>query len=319
MTFGFPRRRPSAKSLGILALVAVVLFVLVGLLGKAGSGSGGGSGGGAAPPATGPAPTRGPQGPEQAGEWTFDEGAGRAAADTAGGHPLALLAGASWDADGKDATAVRFDGTRGYSETSRPVLDTAGSYSVAAWVRLDRVPDGFATAVSQDGGRDSAFALQYVPSGQWAMGGPGGRALSEDPPVRGTWTHLAGVRDATTGQWVLYVDGRRQVPAAPSPGSGSASAPAPSGPAGSGSPGSGSGGSGSAGGDAPAPGSTSGSAGSGAEPTASAPVVDGPLAIGRSRSAGRATAFFPGAVDGVHVYAGALRDEDVQNLYQSGR
>jgi hypothetical protein len=333
VTFGFPRRRPSAKGLGILALVVVVLFVLVGLLGKAGSGSSGGSGGAAAPPATGPGPTRGPQGPEQAGEWTFDEGAGRAAADTAGGHPLSLLTGASWDPAGKDATAVRFDGSRGYGETRRPVLDSAGSYSVAAWVRLDRVPDGFATAVSQDGGRDSAFALQYVPSGHWAMSGLAGRALSEDPPVRGTWTHLAGVRDATTGQWVLYVDGVRQVQ--PPPGSSP-------GPSGSGSPGSGSPGSGSAGSDAPgsdaagsdtpgsdapAPGSGSGSAGSGpagsgpagSGSTASAPVVDGPLAIGRGRSSGRATAFFPGAVDSVHVYAGALRDEDVQALYQSGR
>lgn len=339
MTFGFPRRRPSAKGLGILALVAVVLFFLVGLLGKAGSGGGSGSGG-AAPPATGPGPTRGPQGPEQAGEWTFGEGAGRAAADTAGGNPLSLLTGTTWDRDGKDGTAVRFDGTRGYGETNRSVLDTAGSYSVAAWVRLDRVPDGFATAVSQDGGRDSAFSLQYVPSGHWAMGGPGGRALSEDPPVRGTWTHLAGVRDASTGQWTLYVDGRRQEQPAPTgspsgaspsgPGSGSASASdsasasasaggdasAPgsgSEPGGSGSSGSGSAGSGSAGSGS----SGSGPAGSGA--TSAVPVVDGPLAIGRGRSSGRATAFFPGAVDGVHVYTGALRDEDVQSLYQSGR
>lgn len=266
MTFGFPRRRPSAKGLGILALVAVVLFLLVGLLGKAGSGSGSGSGADA-PPATGPGPTRGREGPEQLGEWTFDEGAGRAAADTAGGHPLSLLTGASWDPAGKDATGVRFDGTRGYGETSRAVLDTTGSYSVAAWVRLDRVPAGFATAVSQDGGPDSDFALQYVPSGHWSMSGPAARALSDDPPVRGQWTHLAGVRDASTGEITLYVDGVKQ-----------ASAPSQ-------------------------------------RPTTTA----GPLAVGRGRSAGRATAFFPGAVDSVHVYAGALRDEDVRALYQSGR
>jgi concanavalin A-like lectin/glucanase superfamily protein len=301
VTFGFPRR-PSAKGLGILALVAVVLFVVVGLLGKAGSGGGSSSGTGAAgPPATGPGPTRGPQGPEQAGEWTFDEGAGRAAADTAGGHPMALLTGTEWEPAGKDGSAVEFDGTRGYGETSRAVLDTTGSYSVAAWVRLDRVPAGFATAVSQDGGPDSAFALQYVPSGHWSMSGPAARALSDDPPVRGQWTHLAGVRDASTGQWVLYIDGVRQPPAATD-----------SPPGGSGSAGSGSAGSGSAG---------SGSGGSGSAPAASgsSPAAAGPLAVGRGRSGGRATGFFPGAVDSVHVYAGALRDEDVRALYQSGR
>jgi hypothetical protein len=314
VTFGFPRRRPSLRGLGILALIAVVLFFLVGLLGKAGSG-GGSSDGTAAPPATGPGPTRGPQGPEQAGEWTFDEGAGRAAADTAGGHPMSLLAGASWDPAGKDGSAVVFDGTRGYGETSRAVLDTTGSYSVAAWVRLDRVPAGFATAVSQDGGPDSDFALQYVPSGHWSMSGPDTRALSEDPPVRGQWTHLAGVRDATTGQWVLYVDGVRQPSAPTSPPAGSDSAPAGSDspPAGSGSAGAGSP-SGSAGAGSPPAGSGPASAASG-----SASGGTGPLAVGRGRSAGRATAFFPGAVDSVHVYAGALRDEDVRTLYQSGR
>jgi hypothetical protein len=306
VTFGFPRR-PSARGLGILALVAVVLFVLVGLLGRAGSGGGdGGSTGAAGPPATGPGPTRGPQGPEQAGEWTFDEGAGRAAADTAGGHPMSLLTGSEWDPAGKDGSAVEFDGIRGYAETSRAVLDTAGSYSVAAWVRLDRVPAGFATAVSQDGGADSAFALQYVPSGHWSMSGPAARALSDDPPVRGQWTHLAGVRDASTGQWVLYVDGVRQPPPETD------SPPAGSGAAGSGVPGSGVPGSGVPG---------SGSAGSGPFPTASvsAPAAPGPFAVGRGRSSGRATGFFPGAVDSVHVYAGALRDEDVRALYQSGR
>lgn len=299
------------KGLGILALIAVVLFLLVGLLGKAGSGGGSGSGA-AGPPATGPGPTRGPQGPEQVGEWTFDEGAGRAAADTAGGHPISLQTGATRDPAGKDGAAVVFDGTRGYGETSRSVLDATGSYSVAAWVRLDRVPDGFATAVSQDGGPDSAFALQYVPSGHWSMSGPDQRALSEDPPVRGRWTHLVGVRDATAGQWVLYVDGVRQAPVATSPPAGSDSAGAGSPSAGSPSAGSPSAGSG-------AGGSGSESDGSGSSSVPAASGAAGPFAVGRGRSAGTATAFFPGAVDSVHVYAGALRDEDVRTLYQSGR
>jgi Concanavalin A-like lectin/glucanases superfamily len=213
VTFGF-RRRPSVKGLGVLALVVLAVLVIAGLLGKAGSSGGsGGSGGGAqpAPGSSGVAPTRGPDGAQAAGEWTFDEGAGRAAADTAGGSPMALQPGADWVADGQDGSAVRFDGTaRGYGETSRPVLDTTASYTVTAWVRLDRVPDGFATAVSEDAGADSAFALQYAPSGAWAMSAGGTRALSHDPPVRGQWTHLAGVRDTSTGQLTLYVDGVKQ-------------------------------------------------------------------------------------------------------------
>ena len=184
VTFGF-RRRPSAKGLGVLALVVLAVLVIAGLLGKAGSSGGSGSGGGAqpAPGSSGVAPTRGPGGAQAAGEWTFDEGAGRAAADTAGGSPIALQPGADWATDGEDGSAVRFDGTaRGYGETGRPVLDPTASYTVTAWVRLDRVPDGFATAVSEDAGSDSAFALQYVPSGAWAMSAGSTRALSRTHP-----------------------------------------------------------------------------------------------------------------------------------------
>ena len=102
------------------------------------------------------------------------------------------------DQDGQSGPAVAFDGTRGYGETGRSVVDPAGNWTVTAWVRLDRAPDGFATAVSEDGGPDSALALQYAPTGRWALAVPGGvRALSENPPVRGRWTHLAGVRDTS--------------------------------------------------------------------------------------------------------------------------
>jgi hypothetical protein len=201
------------------------------------------------------------------GEWTFDEGAGRAAADTAGGNPIALEDGADWTQDGQSGPAVVFDGTRGYGETGGSVVDPAGNWTVSAWVRLDRVPDGFATAVSEDGGPDSVLALQYVPSGRWAVSVPGNvRALSENPPVRGRWTHLAGVRDTSTGQLTLYVDGERQ----------------------------------------------------GAVPYPGRPGASGPLAVGRGLASGKKAQFFPGAVDTVRVYAGALTAEEVRSAYQSG-
>ncbi len=206
-------RTLSLRRAGWLALAGLAVVVLLtALLGRLGGGSGAGSGPApAGPTRTDARPTLGPGGPEASGEWTFDEGAGRAAADTAGGSPIALQDGADWSQDGRSGPAVAFDGTRGYGETSRSVVDPAGSWTVTAWVRLDRVPDGFATAVSEDGGPDSVFALQYVPSRRWAVTVPGNvRAVSEDPPVRGRWTHLAGVRDAGTGQLTLYVDGAAQ-------------------------------------------------------------------------------------------------------------
>lgn len=96
------------------------------------------------------------------------------------------------------------------------MLDTEGSYTVAAWVRLD-LPGRWSTAVSQDAGPYSAFFLQYslaeqrfsfsvlVPGGEEAV-----RALAAEPPVLGRWQHLVGVRDAAAGTLVLHVDGVRQ-------------------------------------------------------------------------------------------------------------
>jgi hypothetical protein len=262
-------RRISLRGAGwslVAAIVVIVLFVAV--LGKLGSVLGSDDPGSAAGPTrTDARPTLQPGGPQAAGEWTFDEGAGRAAADTAGGSPIALQPGVEWDSAGRSGSAVRFDGTEDYGETSRSVLDPAGNWSVTAWVRLDRYPDGFATAVSEDGGPDSVLALQYVPTKRWALGVPGGvRVLSADPPVRGRWTHLAGVRDAQAGRLTFYVDGTEQ----------------------------------------------------GSVPYAGMPGEAGPLAVGRGLSGGHKVQFFPGAVDDLRAYGGALTAEEVRSAYQSG-
>jgi len=263
-----PRTLSLRRAGWLLLAVVVAIVLLTTLLGRLGSRSGGDSGtASAGPTRTDARPTLGPEGPEAAGEWTFDEGAGRAAADTAGGNPIALQDGADWTQDGQSGPAVGFDGTRGYGETGRSVVDPAGNWTITAWVRLDRVPDGFATAVSEDGGQDSVLALQYAPSRHWAVAVPGNiRALSENPPVRGRWTHLAGVRDTSTGQLTLYVDGVAQ----------------------------------------------------GSVPYQGRPGQSGPLAVGRGLSNGAKVQFFPGAVDSVRVYAGALTPDEVRSAYQSG-
>jgi Concanavalin A-like lectin/glucanases superfamily len=261
-------RRMSLRGARWTVLAGIVVLVLfVALLGKLGSRVGDDDPGSAAGPTrTDARPTLQPGGPEASGEWTFDEGAGRAASDTAGGSPIALEK-AEWDPDGHSGSAVRFDGTGAYGETSRSVLDPAGSWSVTAWVRLDRYPDGFGTAVSEDGGPDSVLALQYVPTKRWALGVPGGvRVLSQNPPVRGRWTQLAGVRDAQAGRLTFYVDGTEQ----------------------------------------------------GSVPYAGTPGEAGPLAVGRGLSGGQKVQFFPGAVDGVTAYGGALTAEEVRSAYQSG-
>ncbi|MGW5714908.1 MGH1-like glycoside hydrolase domain-containing protein [Amycolatopsis sp. NPDC003865] len=141
------------------------------------------------------------------GAWTFDEGTGTTAHDTAGSHDATLTG--SW-VPGVTGTAAQFDGSGQSAQTSGPVVDTTGHYSVGAWVRLDRT-GSWATAVSQDGDPSSGFYLQYsAADNRWAFSTGSGRALSDAVPETGRWYHLVGVHDADAGTYVLYVDGVAQ-------------------------------------------------------------------------------------------------------------
>ncbi|SBT93874.1 Glycosyl hydrolases family 2, TIM barrel domain [Streptomyces sp. DI166] len=142
------------------------------------------------------------------GHWKLDENSGTTADDEGpNDRPLTLREGASWT-PGVSGSALKFDGQKQYAETAGPVLDTAGSYSVAAWVRLDQVPGNYATAVSQDSrATANSFYLQYG-HGNFAFSTPDERRATAPVSVeRGRWYHLVGVRDATTNQIRLYVDG----------------------------------------------------------------------------------------------------------------
>ena len=144
------------------------------------------------------------------GNWSLDEGTGTTAADSGPNkRPLTLSEGTSWT-DGVHGSALKFDGKSQYAGTKEPVLDTTGSYSVSAWVKLDALPGNYATALSQDGTRQaSPFYLQYG-QGAFAFSTPGEhRARLVTTPQTGRWYHLVGVRDAATNRITLYVDGKR--------------------------------------------------------------------------------------------------------------
>ncbi|NUT98810.1 MAG: hypothetical protein HOY78_43095, partial [Saccharothrix sp.] len=158
------------------------------------------------------------------GKWELNEGAGRTSADvsTGGGNTLALEQGTSW-ATGRTGTggALRLDGRDGHAHTAGPVApktadNTLGSFTVMAWVKLDSA-ERWATAVSQDGQRDSGFALGYssYPRG-WSFGmnaadadgGADDRLIADATPQTGVWTHLAAVYDHAAGTATLYVNAK---------------------------------------------------------------------------------------------------------------
>lgn len=153
-----------------------------------------------------PDPGAGTPGLVGLGYWPLDEGTGAVAFDAVGDADLSLRAGATWTT-GRSGQALQLDGVGGHAETDGPVLDTSGSFTVSAWVRLDRL-DGWRTAVGQDGPVQSAFFLQKRgDNNRFAFSTAGGRVESTFVPETGRWYHLTGVRDGARGTHFLYVDG----------------------------------------------------------------------------------------------------------------
>jgi alpha-L-arabinofuranosidase len=155
--------------------------------------------------------------PAAAGHWALDEGSGSTAADSSGnGHTGTLGAGASWTPGQVGASAVAFHGTAdGNIDIPEPVVDTAQSFTVSAWIRLNNL-SGYQTAVSIDGVNISGFFLQLSGStGSFAFtrrtadnqNSTEVRADSAVTPAANTWYHVVGVNDATAGALRIYVDG----------------------------------------------------------------------------------------------------------------
>ncbi|WP_225993163.1 LamG-like jellyroll fold domain-containing protein [Actinomadura rudentiformis] len=149
-----------------------------------------------------------PGSPNAVSVYPFNEGTGSTTEDTAGDHDATLINDPTWTT-GHSGSALQFNGTNQYADTGAAILDTTGNYTVAAWVKLDRL-GSFATAVSQDGGTNSAFFLQYSGAdNRFAFSFAGLRALAPTAPEPNRWYHLTGVRDAANGTLTLYVDGQK--------------------------------------------------------------------------------------------------------------
>jgi Concanavalin A-like lectin/glucanases superfamily len=213
-----------------------------------------------------------------AGRWPLDgAGADTAAPDISGNHHDGTVApigtGAGWGAGRVDA-AIRLDGRTGSVTTTGSTVRTDGTFTVAAWVRLDNADSGFHTAVSQDGNRASGFYLQYIGAAHtWAISVPPAdvdsfepdRVLATAPAAQGVWTHLTASFDAGSGRLSLWVNGVEQ---------------------GAGTPVS----------------------------HQSRWNAAGAVQIGRAKYAGNPVDFWPGAIDDVQVYPRLLSPAEIHDL-----
>ncbi|MGQ4399431.1 LamG-like jellyroll fold domain-containing protein [Streptomyces hayashii] len=156
-------------------------------------------------------------------KWLLDEGAGNSAADAFGSLDATLTGAYSWSTDAVHGKVLSLSGTTGFAATTGPAVDTSGSFTVSAWVKLGSAT-GNSTFVSQSDGAGNANGLQlYYSSGGkvWAFGrhhdATADTAFSAAygaPAVVGRWTHLVGVYDAAASRLLLYVDGRLSATAA---------------------------------------------------------------------------------------------------------
>ncbi|NEA55823.1 LamG domain-containing protein [Streptomyces sp. SID13666] len=137
--------------------------------------------------------------------------------DASGGNNAAPVGTVTWAANHAATTpgAAAFTGTSALVSAFGAV-DTAGSYTISAWVKLNTLT-GDQYFVAQGGTTRQAFDLGYRPDTKtWTFMTPTGDTMANTAPsadaapgaaTTGTWTHLTGVYDATTHSSTLYVNG----------------------------------------------------------------------------------------------------------------
>ncbi|MEV6393828.1 LamG domain-containing protein [Streptomyces sp. NPDC051907] len=157
--------------------------------------------------------------------WSLADTAGSTHATGGNGGPSAAAGpGVAFGGKGPHGSvrsSVQLDGSPGaYLHAGKPIVDTAKSFSVAAWVMLPELPKSSMTVVSQDGSAQSGFSLGYDgASKRWSFLTPDSEIDSMTSwqvlgpqPVPGEWTHLVGVYDMYDGKapgtMRMYVDGR---------------------------------------------------------------------------------------------------------------
>jgi len=215
--------------------------------------------------------------------YKLDEAAGITANDSSGNGKHGTLIGnpsPTWTT-GKLAGAVNLSGNGQSMDTGSSLLNTAGDYSVSAWVLLYQTGNWF-TAVSQDGATVSSFYLQHTSPSSGvgsrfaftshssdSTNNPGNWALSSFSPSVGTWYHLVGVHDSVNDQLKLYVNGVFQE----------------------------------------------------TKPFANGWNAPGNTVVGRAKWNGGLVDYWPGKIDDVRVYSRVLNPEEIQDLHKanSGR
>ena len=146
------------------------------------------------------------------GHWTFDEGQGNIAYDSASNND-GTITGANWTTNGKNGGALSFDGNNDYVQIPNNTnFNFQSGFSLCAWVKpaLDYTDgriiyrydstsgDGY--FLSQSKNNEGSFGLVTFLNNNDPC------VASDVHSVAGQWTSVVGVRE-NNGDMKIYVDG----------------------------------------------------------------------------------------------------------------
>ncbi|MGW4232743.1 LamG-like jellyroll fold domain-containing protein [Streptomyces sp. NPDC004980] len=234
--------------------------------------------------------------------WLLDSATGTpvTSPNAVSGAPALTLGGQAAVGSGwVDDAALILDGVDDYAATTAVPVDTGASYTVTAWAQAAAAPGRPATVIGAEGAARSAFAVRFVPDadpaagqGSWQIQIPGADSTTATTVTvenrqfydATEWNHVALVYDGFADQALLYVNGQlEQVACADSDGDGSPD-------------------------DA-----TCGDQVSWAANTAAFTATKS-LQLGRSKTGSTVGDHWPGGIDDVWTFQGALSESQIAHL-----
>ena len=148
--------------------------------------------------------------------YTFDEGAGSVAFDSAGKVDGMLVGGVAY-APGFSGSVLEFDGESGFVDLGNPTaLDFTGEITIAGWIHV-AATDGYRNVVAHGYTLSpEGEVFLRVTDGRYEVGSWNGSnhltSFTVPPEDVGRWVHLTGVYDGT--HWRLYRNGTEVAAAA---------------------------------------------------------------------------------------------------------
>ncbi|WP_069885943.1 LamG-like jellyroll fold domain-containing protein [Streptomyces luteocolor] len=163
------------------------------------------------------------------GRWNFEKASAGSPATTpdssAEKRPMSLHGGAQLGEGRIGDQGLELNGTDAYAATSAMPIDTSGSFTVTAWAQAAAIPKHGVALVSGEGTARSAFEVRFVPDAKgrealdrWELVLPSKDGADAVVTRVGNtefdgvteWTHLAVVYDGFAKEARLYVNGKLQ-------------------------------------------------------------------------------------------------------------